>query len=148
MAARCNVDLQTYKSGLTALQLAEREGHAGIATLIRNKKHKGADRGQKDSRLLQASPEEIKKQLEDAQSKPRLLHGQVLNSLWKAPLHLGVRDGRVGFPDPQSSIRWTAIKNENFQSQLLLFLFVAIVLITRRCCLSRQLAYADVCYVC
>jgi hypothetical protein len=40
-------------------------GKAGTATLIRNKKHKSADRGQKDT-LLQASPEEIKQQQEDA----------------------------------------------------------------------------------
>ena len=37
LAARCNVDLQT-KSGSTALQLAERQGHAGVATLIRKRK--------------------------------------------------------------------------------------------------------------
>jgi hypothetical protein len=37
IVARCNVDLQT-KIGATALQLAEHLGHAGIATLIRNRK--------------------------------------------------------------------------------------------------------------
>jgi ankyrin repeat protein len=37
LASRCNVDLQD-KTGLTALQVAEHFGHAGIATLIRNKK--------------------------------------------------------------------------------------------------------------
>jgi hypothetical protein len=37
LAARCNVDLQAV-NGLIALQLAEDEGHAGIASLIRNKK--------------------------------------------------------------------------------------------------------------
>jgi hypothetical protein len=37
IAARCNVDLQA-KNGCTALQAAEGQGHAGIATLIRNKK--------------------------------------------------------------------------------------------------------------
>jgi hypothetical protein len=113
----------------TALQLADDRGHAGIVTLIRNKKHKGADRGKKDT-LLQASPEEIKKQLEDARSfKPHFVrHSQVLNSLWKL-LHLGVRDDMVGFPHPQSIIQ--------------LHLLV-LVMITRRCCLSRQLAYADV----
>jgi hypothetical protein len=42
IAARCNVDLQT-RTGATALQLAEDEGHARIATLIRNKKLKSAD---------------------------------------------------------------------------------------------------------
>ena len=47
--ARCNVDLQA-NDGATALQCAEDQGHAGIATLIRNKKHKGADRGKKDTR--------------------------------------------------------------------------------------------------
>ena len=54
LAARCNVDLQT-NNGDTAQQVAEGQGHAGIATLIRNKKHKSADRGKKDT-LLQASP--------------------------------------------------------------------------------------------
>jgi ankyrin repeat protein len=39
LAARCNVDLQTNK-GATALQLAEGKGHAGIATLIRNRRQK------------------------------------------------------------------------------------------------------------
>jgi ankyrin repeat protein len=125
---RCSVDLQA-NDGATALQLAEGWGHAGIATLIRNKKHKGADRGKKDT-LLQASPEELKKQLEDAHSfKPHFVrHSQVLNSLWK-PLHLGVRDGMVEFPHPQNIIQ-------------LLLLFLVLVMITRRCCLSRQLAYA------
>jgi ankyrin repeat protein len=37
LATRCNVDLQT-KAGYTALQLAERQGHAAVARLIRNKK--------------------------------------------------------------------------------------------------------------
>ena len=37
IAARCNVDLQA-KDGATALQFAERQGHAGIAALIRNRK--------------------------------------------------------------------------------------------------------------
>jgi serine/threonine protein kinase len=60
------VDLQTSTGG-TALQLAEGQGHARIATLIRNKKLKSADRGRKDT-LLQASPEKIKKQQEDADS--------------------------------------------------------------------------------
>jgi len=64
LVARCNVDLQTYK-GFTALQFAEVQGHAGIATLIRNEKLKSADRGKKDT-LQQTSPEEIKKQQEDA----------------------------------------------------------------------------------
>jgi ubiquitin C len=59
LAAHCNIDIQT--KGLTALQLAQRASHAGIATLIRNTKQKGA----KDV-LLQASPEKIKKQQEDA----------------------------------------------------------------------------------
>jgi ubiquitin len=64
LAARCNVDLQA-NNGATAQQLAEGQGHAGIATLIRNKKHKGADRGKKDT-LQQASPAQTKKQQEDA----------------------------------------------------------------------------------
>jgi ankyrin repeat protein len=64
IAARCNVDLKT-NNGLTALQVAERQGHAGVATMIRNRKHKGADRGKKDT-LLQASPAQTKKQQEDA----------------------------------------------------------------------------------
>ncbi len=64
LAARCNVDLQ-MDNGFTALQLAEHQGHTTIATLIRNKKLKSADRGQKDTRR-QASPEEIKKKQEDA----------------------------------------------------------------------------------
>ena len=37
LAARCNVDLKDT-NGLTALQAAERLGHAGVATLIRNKR--------------------------------------------------------------------------------------------------------------
>ena len=53
------VDLQAY-TGATALQAAERQGHTGIATLIRNKKKKGADRTTKDT-LLQASPAQTKK---------------------------------------------------------------------------------------
>jgi len=56
---RCNVDLQT-NDGATALQLAEHRGHAGIATLIRNKKHQLA------GTLVQASPAHTKKQEEDA----------------------------------------------------------------------------------
>jgi hypothetical protein len=43
------------------MQISQREGHAAIATLIRNTKQKGAK-----SVLLQASPEKIKKQQEDA----------------------------------------------------------------------------------
>jgi ankyrin repeat protein len=54
LAARCNVDLLT-NDGATALQVAERQGHAGIATLIRNKTHKSADRGKKEA-PQQASP--------------------------------------------------------------------------------------------
>jgi hypothetical protein len=67
--------------------------------LIRSEMQKGADRGKKDT-LLKVNHEEITKQLKDADTfKPpsRLLHSQVLNSLWK-PLHLGVTDGMVGFP--------------------------------------------------
>jgi ubiquitin C len=60
LAARCNIDLKAMNS-LTALQAAEGAGHAGIATLIRNTKKKGAQ-----DVLLQASPEKIKKQQEDA----------------------------------------------------------------------------------
>ncbi len=60
VAARCNIDLQT-KVGTTALQLAQRAGHAAIATLIQDRKQTGA----KDV-LLQASPEKIKTQQEDA----------------------------------------------------------------------------------
>jgi hypothetical protein len=54
LEARCNIDLQT-KGRETVLQVAQRVRHAGIATLIRNTKQKGA----KDV-LLQASPEKIK----------------------------------------------------------------------------------------
>ncbi len=52
----------------TALQAAQRAGHTAIATLIRNTKHKGAVRARTDATdaTLQASPEEIKKQQEDA----------------------------------------------------------------------------------
>ena len=64
MSVLCNVDLQS-NNGATALQGAEIKGYTGIAKLIRNKKHKSADRGKKDG-LLQARPEEIKKQQEDA----------------------------------------------------------------------------------
>jgi hypothetical protein len=64
LAARCNVDLQA-KDGATALQVAERYGHTGIATLIRNKKYIRVDRGKKDT-LVQASPAQTKKQQEDA----------------------------------------------------------------------------------
>ena len=66
VAARCNIDLQAQ--GLTALQAAERAGHARIATLIRNTRQKGA----KDV-LLQTSPEKIKKQQEDADRAMREL---------------------------------------------------------------------------
>jgi ubiquitin len=54
--------------GQTALQVAQRAGHAAIATLIRNTKQKGA----KDV-LPQASPEKIKKQQEDADKTMREL---------------------------------------------------------------------------
>jgi len=65
LLSRCNVDLQD-KNGHTALQVAQRQGHAEIAKLIRrNKNKKGADRATKDA-LLQASPEKIKKQQQDA----------------------------------------------------------------------------------
>jgi ankyrin repeat protein len=64
LAARCNINLQT-KDGETALQVAKRGGHTAIVTLIRNTKHKGAGRAMKDT-ALQASPEKIKKQQEDA----------------------------------------------------------------------------------
>ena len=64
LAARCNVDLQANNCA-TALQVAEGLGHTGIDTLIRNKKHKGAGRGKKDT-LVQASPAQTKKQQEDA----------------------------------------------------------------------------------
>ena len=56
----CNVDLQ-MKDGFTAMQVALREGHFGIATLIRSTKPKGGVQAVKDT-LLQASPEEIKRQ--------------------------------------------------------------------------------------
>ena len=37
LAARCNIDLRAVElEGRTALQLAQQQGHAGIATLIRN----------------------------------------------------------------------------------------------------------------
>jgi hypothetical protein len=55
------------KDGYTALQMAEGAGHEGIATLIRNTQQKGAVRAKKASNTpLQASPEKIKKQQEDA----------------------------------------------------------------------------------
>jgi hypothetical protein len=57
------------ENGHESLHLTEVRGHAGIATLIRNKKHKGDDRGQKDG-LLQASPEEIKNNLKMRRSSP------------------------------------------------------------------------------
>jgi ankyrin repeat protein len=44
LAARCNVDLEE-NAGRTAMQLAEVKGHAGIATLIRNKKQRQAGSG-------------------------------------------------------------------------------------------------------
>ena len=50
IAARCNVDIQD-DSGRTALQAAELQGHAGIATLIKNKNHKGAARAMKGTLL-------------------------------------------------------------------------------------------------
>jgi hypothetical protein len=65
IAARCNVDIQD-NSGRTALQVAQLQGHAGIATLIKRKNHKGADRAMNGT-LLQVSPEKAtKKQQEDA----------------------------------------------------------------------------------
>jgi ubiquitin len=64
LAARCNVDLQA-NNGATALQAAECHGHAGIAALIRNKKHTSADRGKKDT-LQQVSPTQTNKHQEDA----------------------------------------------------------------------------------
>ena len=64
LAARCNVDLEAG-NGATALQVAERQAHAGIAKLIRSEQHKGADRAMKDT-LLQVSPEQINKQQKDA----------------------------------------------------------------------------------
>jgi ubiquitin C len=68
LAARCNIDLKAEMGCLTALQAAQRVGHAAIATLIRNTKQKGA----KDV-LLQASPEKIKKKQEDADRAMREL---------------------------------------------------------------------------
>ena len=38
LAAHRNVDLHANREGVTAMELAEHHGHAGIATLIRNKK--------------------------------------------------------------------------------------------------------------
>jgi hypothetical protein len=64
LAARCDVDLQN-KFDYTAQQLAELLGHTAIATLIRNKKQKDADRAMTDT-LLQASPEKTNTQQEDA----------------------------------------------------------------------------------
>jgi hypothetical protein len=58
------INLQT-KDGETVLQVAKRGEHTAIVTLIRNTKHKGAGRAMKDT-ALQASPEKIKKQQEDA----------------------------------------------------------------------------------
>ena len=64
LAARCNVDLRD-NNGATALQFAERQGHTGIAMMIRNKEHNIADRGKKDT-LRHASPAQTKQQQEDA----------------------------------------------------------------------------------
>ena len=64
LAARCNIKLQTT-GGETALLVAQRAGHTAIATLIRNANHKGAVRAMKDT-MPQASPEQVKKQQEDA----------------------------------------------------------------------------------
>jgi ubiquitin C len=71
LAARCNIDLQT-KHGETALQVAQMRGHVAIATLIRNTKPKGPVKAMKDT-TLQASPEKIKKQQEDADRAMREL---------------------------------------------------------------------------
>ena len=50
-AARCNVDLGDT-DGLTALQVAELLGNAGIARLIRSEQQKGSDGGRKDDTRL------------------------------------------------------------------------------------------------
>ncbi len=50
---------------MTALKVAESNGHVEIATMIRNRKQKGADRMMKDV-LLQTSPEKFKRQQEDS----------------------------------------------------------------------------------
>jgi len=60
------------KDGRTALQVAELQGHAQIATLIRSKKQKGAGSVRKEA-LPQASPEEIKKKQKDADRAMREL---------------------------------------------------------------------------
>jgi ankyrin repeat protein len=67
LAVRCNIDLQAT-NGITALQVAQRAEHAAIATLIRNTKQKRTE-----DVLLQASPEKIKKQQEDADRAMREL---------------------------------------------------------------------------
>ncbi len=74
IAAHCNVDIQS-DNVVTVLQFAELYRYPGIVTLIRNKKHKGADRGGKDT-LLQGNPEQITKQFEDV---PCPHHPQVLS---------------------------------------------------------------------
>ncbi len=60
------------KDGRTALQVAELQRHAQIATLIRSKKQKGAGSVRKEA-LPQASPEEIKKKQKDADRAMREL---------------------------------------------------------------------------
>ncbi len=66
IAARCSVDLREEK-GFTALQVAERPGHAAVVKLMRNKKQETPLLGSRDdvAALLQASPEQTKKRRED-----------------------------------------------------------------------------------
>ena len=58
----CNVDLRDVNDR-TVLQIADHQGHTGIMTLIRNKKHKSDDRRKKDT-LVQTSPAQTKKNQE------------------------------------------------------------------------------------
>ena len=62
LPARCNVGIQD-DDDLTCFKFLSVRGTP--ESLIRNNKHKSADRGKKDT-LLQASPVQTKKQQEDA----------------------------------------------------------------------------------
>ncbi len=58
LAARCNIDLET-KDGLTALQIAQSWGLAGIATLIRNTQQEDADRAMKELLMHERAMKEL-----------------------------------------------------------------------------------------
>ena len=69
LGARCNEDLET-RIGRTALQLAQIQAHAGIATLIRNTKHKAADRAMKDN-PVQTGPARLPEHLTKARARQK-----------------------------------------------------------------------------